>query len=127
MIPMRRFFLQRDDDVSGVSGTGVVADGIAFGKALEILWPDGERTELPSGWVRMTWRNELSSTALYRSAELVERVHGHGGATKVVWIDPEPVMRESATRPLSEAIAEAARRQHGQVHSGVPGHPAELT
>ncbi len=67
---MRNFQLQRDTDVSGVSGTGIVADGVVF----------------PDGTAAMRWRGELSSTAIYSSIEDLEAIHGHNGATRVVWI-----------------------------------------
>jgi hypothetical protein len=74
----RRFMLQRNTDVSGVSGTGHVADGV--------VWPDGT--------VAVRWRTPHASTAIWASFEAVEIVHGHNGATRVVWIDgdgqPEP-------------------------------------
>lgn len=103
--PMRRFQLHRDVDVSGVSGEGVVADGVEFGKELFVVWPDGLKTELPQRWVRLVWRTQGHSTALYESAEQVERIHGHNGATRLVWLDEEPVEVESLSRPWSRALA----------------------
>jgi hypothetical protein len=104
-IPMRRFQLHRHMDVSGVSGTGVVAEGVEFGKALDIVWPDGVHTTLPAGWVRLVWRTEVSSTGLYASVAEVETVHGHGGATVLVWLDERPLVVDSLSRPWSEALA----------------------
>ena len=65
------FELHRTDDPSGVSGTGLVAEGIQF----------GDRR------VAMRWRSPFASTVVYDSIEDVEYVHGHGGTTKVVWLD----------------------------------------
>lgn len=65
------FTLQRDEDESGVSGTGVVADGVR--------WPDGSAV--------MRWRTEYASTAVYASMEDLRCIHGHGGRTRVVWAD----------------------------------------
>ena len=84
----RRFELHRDTDVSGVSGTGVVADGVEFPDQLTVRFDDGQHLTLPAGWVRLTWRGESSSTALWPSVGDVEKVHGHNGATRVVWVDP---------------------------------------
>ncbi len=67
----RRFVLRRDQDVSGVSGTGVVAEGVEF-------W---------DGKVAVRWRSLMASTALYDSMEDVVCIHGHEGKTRVSWID----------------------------------------
>jgi hypothetical protein len=67
----RRFELVRDVDVSGVSGTGHVADGVLFG----------------SGLVVMHWRGEWPSLSMHPNLESVRAIHGHGGATHIAWID----------------------------------------
>lgn len=118
-IPMRRFHLQRDVDVTGVSGVGVVADGVEFGKPLDIMWPDGAKTSLPAGWVRVVWRGERPSTVLWASARVAEEIHGHNGATRLVWLDAVPVEVESLSRPWSEAAyahdrVMAARGDHDE-------------
>lgn len=68
---MRRFMLVRDRDPSGVSGTGVVAEGVEFS----------------SGWVVVHWPSSTPSTATYVSVDDVRRVHGHHGSTRVRWVD----------------------------------------
>ncbi|WP_426566391.1 hypothetical protein ACPPVT_07545 [Angustibacter sp. McL0619] len=67
----RRFELHRDVDVSGISGTGVVADGIEF----------------PDGRVATRWRGTIAQTCSWDSMADVEAIHGHGGATRIVWTD----------------------------------------
>lgn len=67
----RRFYLEREVDVTGVSGTGVVAYGVAF----------------PDGTCVVRWMGERRSTVVWPSIEDVEAIHGHGGATRVVWVD----------------------------------------
>jgi hypothetical protein len=62
------FHLQRDTDVSGVSGTGVVADGV--------VWPDGT--------VSVRWRGDHPSVVFWRSLDAVKVIHGHDGATRIV-------------------------------------------
>lgn len=84
---MRQFELQRDADVSQVSGVGVVADGVVLDQSMSIVWPDGEVTQLPPGWVRLTWRGRFQSTVLWPSVEDAMAVHGHDGATRLVWRD----------------------------------------
>lgn len=70
----RRFHLQRDTDITGVSGTGRVADGV--------LWPDGS--------VSIRWRGDRPSTVFWDDLAHAQHVHGHQGATRIVWDDPEP-------------------------------------
>jgi hypothetical protein len=67
----RRFILQRNEDVSGMSGTGIVAEGVEFS--------DGVCT--------MRWTTKHRCTNIYNSVLELEEIHGHGGKTKVVWID----------------------------------------
>lgn len=72
---MRRFVLYRTTDVSGVSGTGIVAEGIQFN----------------DGVVALRWRGLRASTVVYDCVEDAEAIHGHNGATQVAWIDTEDV------------------------------------
>ncbi|WP_411119009.1 hypothetical protein [Streptomyces sp. 058-1L] len=67
----RRFYLQRNHDVTGASGTGRVADGV--------LWPDGTAT--------LRWRGDRASTVHWDRIEDADAVHGHGGHTVIVWLD----------------------------------------
>lgn len=68
----RRFALHRRLDVSGVSGTGVVAFGTTY----------------PTGRTTLAWcAGEIASVTVYDSPEQVERIHGHSGKTTLVWID----------------------------------------
>lgn len=70
---MRRFQLQRDTDISGISGTGVVAEGVEFS----------------SGEVVLSWIvGEHRSTVIWpRGIESVRAIHGHDGSTRVEWLD----------------------------------------
>lgn len=72
---MRRFKLVRHHDVSGVSGTGVVAEGIEF----------------TDGSVAIRWHGPHPSTAAWPSIDDAIAVHGHSGSTEFVWIDVETV------------------------------------
>ena len=70
---MRRFKLIRDKDLSGLSGTGHVADGVEF----------------DDGCVVMRWRTEWPTSVVFhdRGIESVTLVHGHNGASHIEWID----------------------------------------
>jgi hypothetical protein len=70
----RRFHLLRHDDVSEVSGTGVVAEGV--------LWS--------SGAVALHWPGYPSATSVWAEIYSLIAAHGHGGATEVVWLDDGP-------------------------------------
>jgi hypothetical protein len=68
----RVFHLIRDEDHTGVSGTGIVAEGIVFS----------------TGRVALHWTaSGLSSTALHDSLENLVAIHGHSGRTRVVFLD----------------------------------------
>ncbi len=78
----RRFELVRVEDVSGTSGTGVVATGV----------------EYPDGAVHMQWRNEENEDLVIEQngcafkpaptgIEATVEIHGHGGRTEVQFID----------------------------------------
>jgi hypothetical protein len=67
----RTFALVRDHDVTGVSGTGSVADGVQ--------WPDGT--------VSVRWVGPHPSTVFWNSLDDALAVHGHGGHTRIVWDD----------------------------------------
>lgn len=72
---LRRFELHRDIDVSGVSGIGIVAGGVVF----------------PDGVVALRWYSDWPTSVIFhdRGIEAVEKVHGHDGRTRIVWLDKE--------------------------------------
>lgn len=91
---MKRFYLQRNQDASGVSGLGRVAEGCQF----------------DNGWCALVWLTSSDPDdevhAFYHSIERVEEIHGHGGMTTVVWIDDESsnVIVCKGTPPASDNI-----------------------
>jgi hypothetical protein len=66
---LRQFVLRRTTDVSGVSGTGDVAEGVVFSDGTTVL----------------RWLRAGGSTAVYDSLETMEAIHGHDGGTSVVF------------------------------------------
>lgn len=68
---MKRFVLNRSEDVSGVSGVGIVAEGVEFS----------------DGSAAIRWLTEHASTTIWSSVKDAEAIHGHGGLTKLEYID----------------------------------------
>lgn len=68
----RRFVLRRTEDVTGVSGTGIVAEGVEFS----------------NGVVALQWTSAFPTSVVFhqRGMESVKAIHGHGGATEVIWL-----------------------------------------
>jgi len=69
---IRRFQLRRIEDVNGVSGTGIVVEGVQFS----------------DGACAIRWVSRTPSTTHHDSIDNVIAVHGHDGKTVVEWIDP---------------------------------------
>ncbi|MFI6447844.1 hypothetical protein [Kitasatospora sp. NPDC050543] len=117
--PPTPYVLRRDVDVSGVSGTGTVAEGCYFSTA--------------AGSAAVTrWRGEWGSTVAWDRAKGVEAVHGHGGATRIVEV-PVPAMVVALTSiaslgeqrgedPWSDGWNEALRTVCGLIEAALGAH-----
>lgn len=68
---MKQFLLNRKEDISGVSGTGVIAHGVI----------------LPSGRVVMEWVTKHKSIAIYDSIDEIQMLHAHPGKTELIYIN----------------------------------------
>jgi len=68
---MRTFTLERDEDVTGVSGTGTVAEGVEFS--------DGEVV------IRWLVGQHQSTVVWAQGIESVKAIHGHDGKTRIVY------------------------------------------
>lgn len=66
---MRTFHLEREVDVSGVSGTGRIAEGVEF----------------TNRKCALSWRTKYTSIVIYDDIETLIAIHGHDGKTVVVW------------------------------------------
>jgi hypothetical protein len=66
---VKTFILQRHEDVSGVSGTGVVAEGVEF----------------TDGSVTIRWFGDNPSTVMWENIYAAMAIHGHGGKTQIVY------------------------------------------
>lgn len=105
----RRFHLVRDIDETGTSGVGTVVEGLEF----------------TDGTVALRWLTATTSTAIYASIADVETIHGHGGKTRVEWIDdqPEPGGLEPLRDEANEWRHKAIRRALGtaELHGALNG------
>ncbi|TWD72551.1 hypothetical protein FB561_7543 [Kribbella amoyensis] len=69
----RCFQLVRHIDVSGISGTGIVAEGVE--------WSDGT--------VALRWKGRHPTTTVWQDGlDALLAVHGHNGATTIRWLNP---------------------------------------
>lgn len=66
----RLFHMIRTSDISGVSGTGIVAIG----------------TQYPNGKCTISWLNELSCIGVYDTLDQLIAIHGHEGRTTVLFL-----------------------------------------
>jgi hypothetical protein len=74
---MRLFILIRDEDVTGISGVGIVAEGVEFSDETVVLrW-------LPAATTRP--QQVRPTTVLHDNIDSVIGLHGHDGRTRVVW------------------------------------------
>lgn len=76
---MRRFYLDRNEDASGVSGLGRIAEGCKF----------------DNGWCALTWLTGMATLSWYSSVEELVEIHGHGGMTRVTWVDEDEQEQET--------------------------------
>jgi len=68
---MNRFCLHRIKDISGVSGCGIIAEGVQF----------------TDGTCVLRWLTSVPSTAFYANIRDLLKIHGHDGATCIVFED----------------------------------------
>lgn len=81
---VRPFELHRIEDVSGSSGTGVIADGVVF----------------PDGRCAYRWRVGVAKVATTVTADRIEDVealHGHEGRTRIVWTGTNDIRNRKDT------------------------------
>ena len=54
-----------------MSGTGLAAEGASFSDGVAVV----------------RWLTDIRSTVVWEDVTAVEKVHGHGGKTRIVWLD----------------------------------------
>jgi hypothetical protein len=65
---VKLFRLDRDIDISGVSGVGTVAQGVEF----------------DDGTTVVRWLGSTPTTTIHANMASVEKIHGHMGYTRIV-------------------------------------------
>lgn len=103
--------MYRERDHSGISGTGLVAEGMEFS----------------NGQVALSWLGELTSITIHQSVANVEQIHGHHGATYLVFLDEKkPSPSERLKDSLRLAIVEhqkASKRLNQLIRMVTGDHP----
>lgn len=110
---MRVFYFNRIKDISGVSGTGRVADGVEF----------------DNGRAAVCWRTPTSSIEIWQSLSECMQVHSHGDATQIVFVDDELKQRgtdldqilDALEAQTSEVTPEVLRSLHKALSHSLPG------
>lgn len=107
----RRFELHRDTDVTGVSGTGVVAEGMHF------VEPD---------ICVLRWTSQTPTSVVFHEKGLasVVKVHGHGGATRIVWLDDDggrPFLPKDASERVLEVLREWYKEESDEEYDRIVG------
>jgi hypothetical protein len=92
------FALYRDQDITGVSGTGTVAHGVRFA----------------DGTTALRWLGDSPSTVIWASLDDAMKIHGHDGKTRLVWLAAD--FAELAADEERRAMA-LARHQHQMTDS----------
>ena len=100
----RRFLLIRHSDISGVGGTGVVAEGIRFS----------------DDTVALRWYGAAPATAVWNSIDAVLAVHGHRSAKA------SALVCEGEQRIRPDAVG-AEGGQLGDTDDTVEQRPDQLT
>ncbi len=84
---MRCFILDRNTDITGISGTGIIAYGVEWE-------PDGH---CDLYWLR------TKTTGQYPSVESVKAIHCYNDNARVVWVDSGHIPRDTAIEAFKGA------------------------
>jgi hypothetical protein len=95
----------RDEDMTGVSGTGVVAEGVEFTDEVVVL----------------RWVGKYPTSVVWHDGglESVRKIHGHDGKTRIVFDEPELEHEEMipVVPVVQKMIAEVDSALHGFTHA----------
>lgn len=112
----RRFVLNRHVDPTGISGTGIVAEGVEFS----------------DGVAAVRWLGAWPTSVVFhdRGGDSLAQIHGHDGATSVQWLDDETepdlakLVEEAVTRALDRSEPKPPTRATRQAKVAAAQEPA---
>lgn len=96
---MRTFHLDRKVDMSMVSGTGRVAEGVEFS----------------DGQCIIHWLTKMHSIGIYENVQTLIDVHGHEGQTVVTWDRKPRVTTAGVFLPECLVCGHSATEHNGQL------------
>ncbi len=82
---MKLFYFFRKEDLTGVSGTGPVVEGVQF----------------TNGWCAVRWLSTKTSLCFYQNLEEVKAIHGHGDRTEIIVQDLAPLSKK---KPIHSGV-----------------------
>jgi len=83
---MKLFYFFRKEDLTGISGTGPVVEGVQF----------------TNGWCAVRWLSATSSICFYQNLEEVKLIHGHGERTEIIVQDLAPLSKK---KPIHSGVS----------------------
>lgn len=90
----RTFIAQRDEDVTGISGEGVVAEGVLFSDGWAV-----------THWLDQPPMNEPKTEVWHNPGTLpFEKISGHRGLTRLLWADEVAAARQKAQVDIIKAF-----------------------
>ena len=92
---IRRFRLFRNEDPTGISGTGYIAEGCIFSNGVVVLnWLGVDPSvvvrypsTMISGATPPAQLHERDKALLDRAIDSLYKIHGHKGKTEIHWLD----------------------------------------
>lgn len=95
----RFYALDRDEDISGISGSGRIA------YAIDIAGEHGVLLVWDTNWVTVDWRPDMT---------VLEAIHGHNGATRITPL--EPGVDEAAIERARDLLRQVRGRAASTLH-----------
>lgn len=99
----RRFYGRRDSDVTGISGEGIVVEGVVFSDGFGV-----------THWLNQAPQFEPKTDVWYKpflrpgGGDAFTKISGHGGRTTLVWVDERDIVRETVESE-SDMMEEGSR------------------
>lgn len=82
---MQAFIMYRENDVTGVSGTGIVAKGVIFDDGVTVI----------------RWNGAHRSTVVWSNLADAIAIHSHDGATKYLTVEVDKHLADALVNHLA--------------------------